>query len=115
MKDFVANQLVKYLEARGVKHVFGLCGHTNIAVLAALSKSDSDQVHQHAARAGRRAHGGRLCAGKGQTSVVLSHLVAGAHECSDRRCERGAGFDPDGRDRRRRADALSTANIRTRK
>ena len=36
MKDTVANQLVKYLEARGVKHVFGLCGHTNIAVLAAL-------------------------------------------------------------------------------
>ena len=36
MKDSIANQLVKYLEARGVKHVFGLCGHTNIAVLAAL-------------------------------------------------------------------------------
>ena len=39
MKDMIANQLVKYLEARGVKHIFGLCGHTNIAVLAALSKS----------------------------------------------------------------------------
>ena len=39
MKDTVANLLVKYLEARGVEHIFGLCGHTNIAVLAALSKS----------------------------------------------------------------------------
>ena len=33
MKDTVANQLVKYLEDRGVRHIFGLCGHTNIAVL----------------------------------------------------------------------------------
>ena len=39
MKDLIANQLVKYLEARGIEHIFGLCGHTNIAVLAALSKS----------------------------------------------------------------------------
>ena len=39
MKDLVSHQLVKYLEARGVSHVFGLCGHTNIAVLAALEKS----------------------------------------------------------------------------
>ena len=39
MKDLISNQLVKYLEARGVEHIFGLCGHTNIAVLAALSKS----------------------------------------------------------------------------
>ena len=39
MKDLISNRLVKYLEARGVEHVFGLCGHTNIAVLAAMSKS----------------------------------------------------------------------------
>src|SRR5687768_15662414 len=39
MKDFIANLLVKDLEARGVQHIFGLCGHTNIAVLAALEKS----------------------------------------------------------------------------
>ena len=39
MKDLVSNQLVRYLEARGVEHIFGLCGHTNIAVLAALEKS----------------------------------------------------------------------------
>ncbi|HQU51065.1 MAG TPA: thiamine pyrophosphate-binding protein, partial [Casimicrobiaceae bacterium] len=56
-KDVVANQLVKYLEDRGVRHMFGLCGHTNIAVLAALSKSRKikfvntrhEQVAAHAA------------------------------------------------------------------
>src|SRR5204863_6975926 len=35
----VSHQLVKYLEERGVEHIFGLCGHTNIAVLAALAGS----------------------------------------------------------------------------
>ena len=30
----VAEHLVDYLERRDVRHVFGLCGHTNIAVLA---------------------------------------------------------------------------------
>ena len=56
MKDLISNQLVKYLEARGVKHIFGLCGHTNIAVLAALAKSKikfvntrHEQIAAHAA------------------------------------------------------------------
>ena len=62
MKDLISNQLVKYLEGRGVEHVFGLCGHTNIAVLAALAKSN-DRVRQHAPRADRRARGRRLRAG----------------------------------------------------
>ena len=38
-RDLISHQLVKYLEERGVEYIFGLCGHTNIAVLAALSKS----------------------------------------------------------------------------
>ena len=33
----VAEHIVDFLERRDVKHVFGLCGHTNIAVLAALA------------------------------------------------------------------------------
>lgn len=56
MKENVAQQLVKYLEARGVEHIFGLCGHTNIAVLAALEKSSirfvnvrHEQIAAHAA------------------------------------------------------------------
>jgi acetolactate synthase-1/2/3 large subunit len=77
MKGTIANQLVKYLEARGVRHVFGLCGHTNIAVLAALSKSRKikfintrhEQIAAHAADGYARA--------TRKASVVLSHLSPG--------------------------------------
>ena len=77
MKDLIANQLVKYLEARGVEHIFGLCGHTNIAVLAALSKSKKikfvntrhEQIAAHAADGYARA--------TKKASVVLSHLSPG--------------------------------------
>jgi len=77
MKALIANQLVKYLEARGVKHIFGLCGHTNIAVLAALSKSRKikfvntrhEQVAAHIADGYARASQG--------TSVLLTHLSPG--------------------------------------
>ncbi len=77
MKDTIANQLVKYLEARGIEHIFGLCGHTNIAVLAALSKSKKikfintrhEQIAAHAADGYARA--------TKKASVVLSHLSPG--------------------------------------
>jgi len=76
MKDLVSHQLVKYLEDRGVNHIFGLCGHTNIAVLSALENSSiefinvrHEQIAAHAADGYARA--------KGQTSVVLSHLGPG--------------------------------------
>ena len=75
--DLISHQLVRYLEYRDVKHVFGLCGHTNIAVLAALSKSDSiefvntrhEQLAAHAADGYARA--------TNRASVVLSHLGPG--------------------------------------
>jgi len=77
MKDQIANQLVRYLEGRGVEHIFGLCGHTNIAVLAALSKSKKikfvntrhEQIAAHAADGYARA--------TKKASVVLSHLSPG--------------------------------------
>src|SRR4249920_4112728 len=77
MKDQIANQLVRYLEGRGVEHIFGLCGHTNIAVLSALSKSRKikfintrhEQIAAHAADGYARA--------TNKTSVVLSHLRPG--------------------------------------
>jgi len=77
MEDLIANQLIKYLEARGVEHIFGLCGHTNIAVLAALSKSEKikfvntrhEQIAAHAADGYARA--------TRKASVVLSHLSPG--------------------------------------
>jgi len=77
MKDSVANQLVKYLEGRGVRHIFGLCGHTNIAVLSALAKSESiefvnvrhEQIAAHAADGYARV--------TKRAAVVLCHLGPG--------------------------------------
>lgn len=77
MKELVAEQLVKYLERRGIKHIFGLCGHTNIAFLAALSKSEKiryinvrhEQIASHAADGYARV--------TKRASVVLSHLGPG--------------------------------------
>ena len=77
MKDLISNQIVRYLEAREVEHIFGLCGHTNIALLAAVENSASisfvnvrhEQIAAHAAdgyaRVTRRA------------SVVLTHVGPG--------------------------------------
>lgn len=76
MKDLISHQLVKYLEDRGVEHIFGLCGHTNIAVLAALKQSRirfinvrHEQIAAHAADGYARA--------KKQAAVVLCHLGPG--------------------------------------
>lgn len=76
MKDLVSHQLVKYFEYRGIKHIFGLCGHTNIAVLSALEKSSiqfinvrHEQIASHAADGYARV--------TGNASVVLSHLGPG--------------------------------------
>lgn len=76
MKKLISHQLVKYLEDRGVEHLFGLCGHTNIAVLNALEGSKvkfvntrHEQVASHAADGYARV--------KRQTAVVLSHLGPG--------------------------------------
>lgn len=72
-----SEEIVRYLEGRGTTKVFGLCGHTNIAMLDALSRSEKidfvnvrhEQIASHAAdgyaRVTRRA------------SVVLSHLGPG--------------------------------------
>jgi acetolactate synthase I/II/III large subunit len=75
-RELVSRQLVRYLEARGVEYVFGLCGHTNIAVLAEMARSKvkfitvrHEQVAAHMADGYARA--------KRQTAVVLSHLGPG--------------------------------------
>jgi acetolactate synthase-1/2/3 large subunit len=76
MQELVSRQLVRYLEARGVEHIFGLCGHTNIAVLTELENSTiqfvntrHEQVAAHAADGYTRA--------TGKTGVLLSHLGPG--------------------------------------
>ncbi len=75
-KDLISNQLVRYLEARGVTHIFGLCGHTNIAVLSAMANTKlrfinvrHEQIAAHAADGYARA--------TGRASVLLSHLSPG--------------------------------------
>lgn len=76
MKKTAAEHLITYLENRGIKHIFGLCGHTNIAVLSALENSNikfvntrHEQVAAHAADGYARV--------TGEPSVVLSHLGPG--------------------------------------
>ncbi len=77
----VAEHVVDYLERRGVRHIFGLCGHTNIAVLSAMAKSPiefvtvrHEQIASHAADAYARV--------TGKASVVLSHLSPGLTNCA---------------------------------
>lgn len=77
----IAEHIVDYLERRDVEHVFGLCGHTNIAVLAAMADSPIDfitvrheQIASHATDAYARI--------KGKASVVLSHLSPGLTNCA---------------------------------
>lgn len=81
VKKTVAEHIVTFLERRDVRHVFGLCGHTNIAVLAALADSPIDfvtvrheQIASHAADAYARV--------QGRASVVLSHLSPGLTNCA---------------------------------
>ena len=81
MQELISHQLVRYLENRGVTHLFGLCGHTNIAVLSALEGSTirfintrHEQIASHAADGYARA--------KKETSVVLSHLGPGLTNAS---------------------------------
>ena len=82
MKQLISEQLVKYLEDRGVEYLFGLCGHTNIAVLDG-AEGLVGQVRQHPPRADRRAHGRRLRARQeARPRCVLSHLGPGLTNAS---------------------------------
>ncbi|KYD10716.1 thiamine pyrophosphate-binding protein [Saccharococcus caldoxylosilyticus] len=76
MKELISHQLVKYLEKRGVEHIFGLCGHTNIAVLAALEKSKIKFINvRHEQIAAHMADG--YARAKKTTSVILCHVDPG--------------------------------------
>jgi acetolactate synthase-1/2/3 large subunit len=76
MKESVAKHLVRYLEGRGIKHVFGLCGHTNIAFLAAMAGSKLEFVNvRHEQIAAHAADGYARVTGK--ASVLLTHLGPG--------------------------------------
>ena len=76
MRDTVANHLVRYLEQRGVRHVFGLCGHTNIAVLSAMANSRIEFINvRHEQVAAHAADGYARVTRK--ASVLLTHLGPG--------------------------------------
>ena len=81
MQNLVSHQLVRYLERRGVQHIFGLCGHTNIAVLTALTNSKIKFVNvRHEQIAAHMADGYARVTHK--ASVLLSHLGPGLTNAS---------------------------------
>ncbi len=77
MKKILAYQIVDYLERRNVEYVFGLCGHTVIGLLDAMSKSEKiklisvrhEQIATHAADGYARL--------TKKASVVMCHLGPG--------------------------------------
>ena len=73
MKELISKQLVRYLEGRGVTHIFGLCGHTNIALLTEIGKSSIHFVNSRHEQVAAHCADGYACA-KRETGVVLSHL-----------------------------------------
>lgn len=71
-----AQATVRVLEREGVAHVFGLCGHTNVAVLAALEASPIRFVGVHHEQMASHAADG-LARVSGAVQVVLTHLGPG--------------------------------------
>ena len=76
-KKLVSDLLVDYLERRGVTKLFGLCGHTVIGMLDALSRSEKIQYigTRHEAIASLAADGYARVTHK--ASVVMCHLGPG--------------------------------------
>ena len=76
-KKLVSDLLVNYLERRGVTKLFGLCGHTVIGMLDALSRSEKIEYvgMRHEAIASTAADGYARLTHK--ASVVMCHLGPG--------------------------------------
>ena len=76
MKKLLSEQLTDYLERRGVEYIFGLCGHTVIALLDAIKDSKLKYISvRHEQIASTAADGYARVTGK--ASVVLCHLGPG--------------------------------------
>jgi len=77
MKKLLSYQLVDYLERRGVEHVFGLCGHTVIAMLDAMKDAKKLKFIsvRHEQIASTAADGYARVTKK--ASVVMCHLGPG--------------------------------------
>jgi acetolactate synthase-1/2/3 large subunit len=76
MQDLVSYQIVDYLERRGVKYVFGLCGHTVIAMLDALKDSKIEFVSVRHEQIAAHAADGYSRASK-TPAVLMVHLGPG--------------------------------------
>ena len=76
-KKLVAELMVEYLERRGVEYVFGLCGHTVIGMLDAMSRAKKLKYisNRHEAVASTAADGYARVTNK--ASVVMCHLGPG--------------------------------------
>ena len=76
-KKLVADLMVDYLERRGVTKIFGLCGHTVIGMLDALSRSEKIKYvgTRHESIASTAADGYARVTHK--ASVVMCHLGPG--------------------------------------
>ncbi len=76
-KRLVSDLIVDYLERRGVTELFGLCGHTVIGMLDALSRSKKLRYigTRHEAIASTAADGYARVTHK--ASVVMCHLGPG--------------------------------------
>ena len=94
--DLVAFQLVRFLETRGVEKVFGLCGHTVIALLDAFRESRQieyisvrhEQIAAHAADGYARGKGG------GVPGVLMTHLGPGLTNATTGVAEAGLNSIP---------------------
>lgn len=76
MKKLLSHQLVDYLERRDVEYIFGLCGHTVIAMLDALEDSKIKYISvRHEQIAATAADG--YARVKKKAGVVLCHLGPG--------------------------------------
>jgi acetolactate synthase-1/2/3 large subunit len=76
MKKIVAYQMVDYLERRGIEHIFGLCGHTVIGFLDALSHSKIRYISVRHEQIAAHAADGYARVNK-KASVLMCHLGPG--------------------------------------
>ena len=77
MTRTVADHVAAFLDDRGVDLVFGLCGHTNISLLAALERRGRPRfvTARHEQVAGHAADG--YARSSGRPSVLLTHVGPG--------------------------------------
>ena len=100
-----AEMVIQALADQGVKHLFGYPGGAVLPIYDALFAQTRGAAHPGAARAGRGARGGRLCALDRQGRLRAGHLRPRRDQCGDRPDRRADGFDPAGLHHRPGADA----------